>query len=106
MPAATTPSEPRPILEPGTKATTTTTTINARDERIKGATAAVLKLHDLSENAPTAQERAKAKKNQIAIAQFGQRLKDKKALTDPLHIDQLMDEMLDDDQKQFVAGLF
>jgi hypothetical protein len=102
-----TPSSPRPTTEPGGQTTTTETTINARVERIKGAREAVLKLDKDSQDASLTQaQRNKARKDMQAIAGFGEILRKNKAMTDPQLIDALMDEKLNDNQKQYVAGLF
>jgi hypothetical protein len=102
-----TPTQPRPTVEPGTKATTTQITVDARRERVDGAAKAVEKLKAMSQDKSLNQaQRNKAFGDMRAIASFGVFLQKHPQLTDPIEIDKEMDGKLDDNQKQYVAGLF
>jgi small-conductance mechanosensitive channel len=101
-----TPSSPRPTTEPGSQATTTETTINARRERLNGARQAVQTLKKQEQTAESEAARNKIMRDRRAIASFGTYLQNHPDLTDPQAIDREMDKVLDDNQKQYIAGLF
>jgi hypothetical protein len=100
-----TPSEPRPPTEPGHQPTTTGTTVNAREERLKGVRNAVNTLNTKVREAKTQSERQRLIQHRTRIGQFGKFLESNKGLTDPMAIDKEMDAQLNQEQRNYVAGV-